>query len=111
MEQLIKKSDVCEILADMYPSDGEKVVSIKEIDKAYDKVLDLSPVNPNTWISVTDRLPEEIGMYLVTLDYEEHGKTVSSLWFHGREIGWHFNFSDSVIAWMPLPKPFKKEGE
>ena len=38
---LISKADVCEILADVYPTDGEKVVTIKSIDEAYDAILAL----------------------------------------------------------------------
>ena len=36
-------SEVCEILSDLYPMDGEKVISIKELDKAYDKIINLRP--------------------------------------------------------------------
>ena len=36
-------SEVCEILSDLYPMDGEKVIPIKELNKAYDKILDLRP--------------------------------------------------------------------
>lgn len=47
MEKLndyIKKSSVCEIIADIYPIDGEKVVSVKEIDKAYEEILQLTSI-------------------------------------------------------------------
>lgn len=41
MDDLISKVSVCEILADIYPTDGEKVVAVKEIDKAYETILNL----------------------------------------------------------------------
>lgn len=41
MDDLISKASVCEILADIYPTDGEKVVAVKEIDKAYETILNL----------------------------------------------------------------------
>ena len=59
------------------------------------------------WIPVTERLPDEMGMYLVTLDYQEKGKGVVSLWFHNDEIGWNRGWNENVTAWMPLPKPYK----
>ena len=62
---------------------------------------------PSEWIPVTERLPDEMGMYLVTLDYQEKGKGVVSLWFHNDEIGWNRGWNENVTAWMPLPKPYK----
>lgn len=41
MSDLISKASVCEILADMYPFDGERVVEVERINKAYDAVLNL----------------------------------------------------------------------
>ena len=54
--RLIKVADVCEILADMYPADGETVISYKEIDRAYTKVqclptVDAAPVKHGRWLS------------------------------------------------------------
>lgn len=40
-DELISKSNVCEILADIYPTDGETIVEVKNIDKAYEAVLNL----------------------------------------------------------------------
>ena len=63
------------------------------------------------WIPVSERLPDAIGTYLVTLDYKEHGTGVTTLWFHNKEIGWDLRVADVVIAWMPLPQPYKGESE
>lgn len=46
MDDLISKASVCEILADIYPTDGEKVVAVKEIDKAYEAIQQLPPAQP-----------------------------------------------------------------
>lgn len=57
MSDYISKSSVCEILADIYPTDGERVVLVKEIDKAYEEILQLPYVQPQRigrWISVFD---------------------------------------------------------
>ena len=76
-------------------------------------ILDLPPVTPRheRWIPISERLPDEMGTYLVTLDYKEHGTGVTSLWFHNAEIGWDLRVADEVTAWMPLPEPYKEESK
>lgn len=61
------------------------------------------------WIPVSERLPEEIGTYLVTLEYKEHGKGITTLWYHGKQFGWDLRVADVVIAWMPLPKAYEPQ--
>ena len=46
MSETISKSAVCEIIADIYPTDGEKVVDVKQIDKAYEAILQLPSAEP-----------------------------------------------------------------
>ena len=48
MNDCISKASVCEILSDIYPTDGEKIVEIQKIDKAYDAVLALPSAQPET---------------------------------------------------------------
>ena len=71
------------------------------------------------WISVKDRLPKDSGEYLVTQYNEDaideycDGHRIETLFFD--EHGWWDDISSSfgweVIAWMPLPSPYQKEGE
>lgn len=44
MNEAISKASVCEILADIYPTDGEKVISVERIDEAYDKIIKLPTI-------------------------------------------------------------------
>ena len=72
------------------------------------------------WIPVSERLPEEDGQYLITVKYKhvndsyedvyaEHGE-----WHDGR---WdmfcfgHCGEVEEIIAWMPLPAPYKPQAE
>ena len=66
----------------------------------------LMSLNPEPhWIPVTERLPEKWNTsYLATLDYGEYGMAVGQRFFFGDNIGWN---DDAVIAWMPLPEPYK----
>jgi Ni,Fe-hydrogenase III component G len=61
------------------------------------------------WIPVSEKLPKENEEVLITLI---HGK-VTWAYLHQRE--WYNMFStypiERVIAWMPLPEPFKEDVE
>lgn len=67
------------------------------------------------WIPVSERLPEENGQYLVTVKnltgYEQLYNNVFECEFFEKDWifkGWKDN---KVIAWMPLPQPYKAESE
>lgn len=71
------------------------------------------------WIPCSERLPEEDGQYLITVKYKhvnenyedvyaEHGE-----WYEGRWdmlCSGHCGEVEDIIAWMPLPVPYKEEG-
>lgn len=65
------------------------------------------------WIPVTERLPEESGMYLVTrreyddadmLYFNEIYTCFTEDWLDTEEV-------TGVIAWMPLPEPYEEKQE
>ena len=60
------------------------------------------------WIPVSERLPEEMGTYMTTIDYGEHGLVTGQRYYYGRGLKWN---DECVIAWMPLPNPYKTESE
>lgn len=55
------------------------------------------------WIPVSERLPEETGEYLTTTMY---GDVFCDYW-----QSCNFNRTEMVIAWMPMPEPWKWEGK
>ncbi len=61
-----------------------------------------------TWIPVSERLPEEMGTYMTTIDYGEHGLVTGQRYYYGRGLKWN---DECVIAWMPLPEPYNTEME
>lgn len=63
------------------------------------------------WIPCEDRLPEEDGQYLVFLP-DRNGTFMCADFLNGQWYPDDYECtSNHVIAWMPLPKPYKKEGE
>lgn len=67
------------------------------------------------WIPVSERLPDEHGYYLVTtdgshnaiIDIAEYGKFYRK---PENEYVLEWNKASRVIAWQPLPEPYKKGG-
>ena len=59
------------------------------------------------WIPVSERLPEGMGTYMTTVDYGKHGLATGQRYYYGQGL-WE---DDCVIAWMPLPQPYKAESE
>ena len=74
----------------------------------------LPSVQEQRWIPVTERLPEEDGVYIVTYKIPHEGKDIESFGvgvkhFIGRLKMWSMNDLSTPIAWMPLPEPYKGE--
>ena len=71
------------------------------------------PLNEDvrTWIPVSERLPENNEDVLV---YDNSDIFVA--WYRGMDFDWcsadnRFDEYTPIIAWMPLPKPYKAESE
>ncbi len=70
------------------------------------------------WIPCSERLPEDDTLMLVNyIDYRPDAMDIWIGW-HEMENVWHIDgeahsreFGNDVIAWMPLPEPYKEEGE
>lgn len=62
------------------------------------------------WIPCSERLPDKFGIYLVTnangvvFEHNYNDATV-----HGG--AWWSYCENKIVAWMPLPEPYKKEGD
>ena len=67
---------------------------------AFDEYVDS---NEPHWIPVTEDLPKESGSYQATTT---HGK-VATYVFGADSISSHEYWKRSVLAWKPLPEPYK----
>lgn len=95
--------------------EGEMYLPIKDV---FEKLV-------QRWIPCSERLPEIYDTYLVVVklkyewetEWEYHTDVADFTFEEGYIEGWDtFNDWDEgqechVIAWMPLPEPYKEEGE
>lgn len=87
------------------------ISALSDYDKMQKISLDLAfendeLMNKSRWIPVSERLPEKEGLYLVSVKNEHDRRYSKTCWFHGN--GNWFARQD-VIAWQPLPEPYKAE--
>lgn len=58
------------------------------------------------WIPVSERLPENEGLYLVSVKNDHQRQYSKTCWF-SKTRSWFAR--QDVIAWMPLPKPYEEK--
>lgn len=75
--------------------------------KIMDFIENIDGEKENGWIPVSERLPED-GTYITTLDGELVGQEEPFTGMCGIENG-KLDDEDCVIAWMPLPEPYKED--
>ena len=94
--------------------DGENWIRVNEVR---DSLLSLPTAQPS-WIPVSERLPKEGGIYLVTLktdgvEYFEsefpNGFVYVST-YDAVTMNWGYG-GKNVIAWMLLPEPYEEDKE
>lgn len=90
----------------------------KKAKRMFEQLPSVTP-QQTRWIPISERLPEEDGQYLITVkykpeaDYEniyaEHGEWVDGRW--DMFCFGHCGEVEEIVAWMPLPEPYKGGGE
>lgn len=82
-------------------------LTIKECEKAVEEQPTIDADRPQEWIPCSERLPARQGYYICTCkDGSRALKTTTIKWSNG----WQLSGSRAywkVIAWMPLPEPWK----
>lgn len=68
----------------------------------------ISAIEKTKWIPCSERQPKEMGTYMTTIDYGEHGKFVGQRYYHGKFFGWD---DECVIAWQPLIRSYTPESD
>ena len=81
------------------------------VDKAIDMAIEALSADAE-WIPCSEKLPSDSGDYLCTIPLDADETYTEVLMFHkGRfyedDAEWGATYHDDVLAWMPLPKPYK----
>lgn len=67
-------------------------------------------IDYSRWIPVSERYPEEEGEdYLVC--YDDGTIRIRNLYFTVVDNEPYFEYGQGIVAWMPLPEPYKQETE
>lgn len=80
--------------------------------EAYARGLRGGRMTNDDWTPVTEGLPEEEGYYLVTKGsaaFNRGSHFIDTDFFFNPDAGGYFE-SDNVLAWRPLPEPWRGEG-
>ena len=115
------------ILENLRPKNADSRFSACEIGDALNMAI--KALEQTRWIPVSDRLPED-GIYLVTVEriagvprietksFAKDLTRVDNFRFRKPKCGWYDYDSEygcwedtQIIAWMPLPQPYKGESE
>ena len=91
----------------VYVDKKELLQALKFDREQYDKGYE-DGLNADKWIPCSERLPEESGNYIVCGKYVTWVANwfCDTWWDIEKKCRW-----TNVIAWQPLPKPYKPKGE
>lgn len=63
------------------------------------------------WIACSERLPEDDSICIVTVEYPNNKTMVDYGWFDRKSVCWFVGMQEfrtsNILAWQPLPEPFK----
>ena len=122
-EDAISKSDVFEILGNLMsiPYDFDRQINEKDVSESMDEIKALPSVTParkkEEWISCDEKLPkpnelvDNVRKYYLIQDEYGDMHVASYLRNGWISIDSFYTLEDDVIAWMPLPEPYKAESE
>lgn len=107
-KKLIEELEAMPFIHGRYDHKNGNPDFIRGIESWHEIVLNKIEQQPKVmgWIPVSERLPEEDGMYLISADVL--GKSEVQYVFYQKSLQLFIN-NGTAIAWMPLPSPWKGE--
>ena len=96
--------------------------AVFDIIKWKEKVNELPSVNPQEpktkWIPVSERLPKTYSTICATIKWDLCDLPSIAFGYYAKDEGWQLIDTEgdrcydfTVVAWMPLPEPYKAEVE
>lgn len=105
---LISRQAVNAIIDALFQNQNHTIIASPNVWHAFREIQKLPSVN--NWIQCSERLPKDVGHYLVTI---ESRSSYSKKRFISIAIkdsrGWMSD--ENIIAWQPLPEPYKENEE
>lgn len=77
-------------------------------EEAIKGIVELLKEEKCQWVLCNERMPNEDGYYLVTLEFD-YGKEIEMCWLLDGE--WVNENSHATVAWMPLPEVWENDDE
>ena len=121
MSDPIERQDAIDAFTDEIPVTGRaNAESVKAYVKlVVDRIKQLPSAQPQRWIPCSERLPEKAyGQYWVCTDtgYQCQCRWTDNVYGLGSSGEWTWKIFDipqysHVVAWMPLPEPYKERRE
>ena len=108
---VIKKLSRKYYVEDEYGYTDENIVNkVNEIIDVVNKLSSVTPKAEQKWIPCAERLPETNDIYLVSM--HSYGLPTRDIdgYIQQTDKKWEV-YGNKVIAWMPLPQPYKAESE
>lgn len=125
IKQAIQARDIASEALKIASEALKKVDSMIPLDGADIMFVTPEEYKAQEWIPVSERLPEKPGQYLCNVPMDENDTMIEVLTYGkpllpmncGSGVGWYYTDSegdyywDKITAWMPLPEPYRKDGE
>ena len=108
-ENQVRKCELFPFAEMDYTHENECKECAEELRQLTEWLKELKKLKEQTrWIPVSERLPKEKGLYLVSVKNDHERRYSKTCWFEGRN-NWFAR--QDVIAWMPLPEPYEEKEE
>lgn len=92
--------------------DTKEICRICVVDDAIEIVKQVAEEYNGGWIPCSERLPEDDSICTVTVEYPNNETVVDYGWFDRKNVCWFVGMQEfrtsNIIAWQPLPEPYKE---
>ena len=104
LKTAIENEEICKNCPTAERISGENLLGAMALGFSYGMEADI----PQEWIPCSERLPNEKEVVLITND-KGNVRFGQFRGTHGKYWIWKNNTLETVLAWMPLPEPWKGE--